>query len=186
MKSEPDEILYRIIKLKIIVFIILCVICVVLGVGVTAFGVTGGVIEFGITGNGGILISLFFVIFGIALVLYYGYALLRNIKNLVSSEAGLLLDSNGIHNKTALFKPETILWKDIRSIRLHKLYSLTTIMSIVLVDTNKYHNGKNFISRGWGKINTLNYGSPVVISLWYFNINATQLSQYIKNRFENC
>jgi hypothetical protein len=170
MKNEMNGILYTINKPKAIIFSILWSILIIGGIAAIGFGLTEGE---------GFLISWIFIVFGVGLILYFGFSLIRNIKNIISSDAGLLLDSSGIHDQTKLFRSEIILWKDIYLVHISPQLKM---MSVELVDANKFLNGKNYILRWWGKMYYGTYGSPVIISLMYLNHCGTPLFQEINNK----
>ena len=167
MKSKTEGILYKIKKPKVLLFSILWLVIIVGGVGTVGFGITGGE---------GFLVTWGSIILGVALILYFGYGLIRNVKNVISSNAGLLLDSNGIHDQTRLFRIETILWKDIDLVRTSPKLKM---MVVELIDPIKYLNKKNYVTRWMGNMNYSTYGSPIYISLMYLDFNATKLFQDI-------
>ncbi|MDO8716368.1 MAG: STM3941 family protein [Dehalococcoidales bacterium] len=160
MNSDLDTSVYKVNKKKMILFSTGSFIFVALGVLLIFDGR-----------------DPFEIIIGVLNILFFGLGIYIFISRLLSSKAGLVIDSQGITDNTKFPRAERIGWKEIRSIRVR--YGE---MLIELNDPEDYLRRKKGILNWAFQLNRKIYGTPAIISFSMLRVNFKEMCQDIAEK----
>lgn len=100
---------------------------------------------------------------GIAGVIFFGATGIYGIRKMFDSSVGLIIDENGITDRSNATSVGFIPWADITEIRRHQVAS-TKFLLIYTQDPDKYLEGAKGLKRMLLKANKRSYGTPLSIT----------------------
>lgn len=122
---------------------------------------------------------------GAACTLFFGVCLAISIRKIFSKQVGLIINSEGLIDKSAGNSAGEILWIDVKDVVTINIMN-QKFVSIIVKNPDKYIDAqRNFFKR---KLMAQNYkmiGTPISISPNTLKISFTELYNILQQRFEN-
>ena len=165
-----DEIAINFNKLKILLYLLVCL-----------FFIFGGYYVF---------IEYMFIgkILGLILILIFGYASISFIKKLFTSTPALRINLKGIYDNSSTVKAGQISWDEIISIKILTVKPKDTkekFLAIKVKNAIKYQQKGNVVKRLIAKINNDIYGTPIYISFRLLDTNAEALNSLLNEKLDS-
>ncbi|MCC6412922.1 MAG: hypothetical protein IT270_14755 [Saprospiraceae bacterium] len=124
-------------------------------------------------------------IVGVASILFFGMTGYFGVKKLFSSEPALIIDHQGITDRSSAAGVGLILWQDIIGIRSEQVIT-TKFLLIDTIDPEKYiGKSTNAAVTKLMRANMAMYGTPITINALAVNYNFKALEKLVVERFEN-
>lgn len=143
--------------------------------GAFAFvGLCGVVVPGGIFGDPPRFLSLIFV-FGIV---FFGFAgvlwVFKSITTLLRSQPALVIDREGLHDRSSALAAGQLFWDDIERITVTSVMG-TPMLAVSPIDVDAYCARQHLLKRVGMRINLVLIGSPVAIAFTNLPVSSDDL-----------
>ncbi len=124
------------------------------------------------------------IIIGLTSILFFGLISIFLIKKLSDKTAGLIINEDGIVDNSSGVSAGTVLWSDIKEIKVSHVMNQKFLMLIV-------HNPQDYLDRVSSKfkrktmeLNYKNYGSPISIPANTLKIKFSNLHELLTTKMK--
>jgi hypothetical protein len=108
----------------------------------------------------------------------------ENVKKITSENHGIIIDTNGITDRTGIFNTQYIEWKDIFHIDMNK-FTKTGLITITLKGPSDYLPKETMKAKPQGSNFSFDYDRiEIVMSLYGLKYEPSEVKELILNAFE--
>jgi hypothetical protein len=119
----------------------------------------------------------------IAGISFFGIAAIFSFCKLFDKRAGLILDSEGIHDNSSAIGSRMIRWNNITGLSTDEIQK-TKLLILQVNNAEESINAESKLKRWLMSMNYNKYGTPIVISSTALNINFDELAKTISGLLE--
>lgn len=129
-----------------------------------------------------ILIQAIFIVVGLSSILFFGLIVIVLMTKLFKTQAGMIINDDGIIDNTSGVSVGFIAWRDIRKINYSYNGTHTFLVVIVKMPGKYIEKESNFLKRIAMRMNYKISGSPIHILVSFLDINLNTLHEMIINK----
>lgn len=115
---------------------------------------------------------------GLASIIFFGICGLYSLTRLFDTQPGLVIDSEGIIDRSSAVSVGRILWRDLRRIDVTRIQN-QKFLTFYVINPQKYLQRGGFLQRQMNALNYKLYGSPIHIASNSLKISFGELTNLV-------
>ena len=124
------------------------------------------------------IVSFFVFLIGFASISFFGICGVYSLIRLFDTQPGLVLDSEGIIDRSSAVSLGRVSWRDLRRIDVTRIQN-QKFLTFYLKNAQKYLQRGGFLQRQMNTLNYKFYGSPIHISSNSLKISFGELTNLV-------